>query len=83
MGLRRLRGRLDQLQGTANQRMLQADELMQLAQDLVLDISDGFGIKVVVDAARIRPLLNELLMGDSTEPLELPLLIKIDPSIDN
>lgn len=40
MGLRRLRGRLDQLQGNAN-------DTMQIAQDLLADLKDGVGVRVV------------------------------------
>jgi len=75
MGLRRLRGRLDQLQGNANFTLAEA-------QALIADLQDGFGLKIVVDAGKIRPLLNQLLVGNSEGPVELPLTIKIDPTID-
>jgi len=75
MGLGRLRGRLDQLQGEAN---LTLDD----ARDLLADFQDGFGLKLVVDAARLRPLLKELFMGSSVDQIELPIVLKIDPSVD-
>ena len=71
MGLRRLRGRLDQLQGQAN-------NTMGLVQDLVADLQDGFGVTVSVDAHAVKKLM-EILLG---EPGDLPLKIKIDPTVD-
>ena len=71
MGFRRLRNRLDQLQGEANQ-------TMAVIQDLTADLQDGFGITITVDAHAIKTLFK-LLKG---EPGDLPLRIKIDPTVD-
>lgn len=71
MGFRRLRGRLDQLQGEANQ-------TMALIQDLTADLQDGFGVRVTLDAKAVEKLLR-ILRGEAGD---LPLTIKIDPSID-
>jgi hypothetical protein len=71
MGLRRLRGRLDQLQGEAN-------HTMGLAQDLIADLQDGFGVTITVDDDAVKKLMK-ILLGF---PGELPLRIKIDPKVD-
>jgi hypothetical protein len=72
MGLRRLRGRLDQVQGEAN-------ETMALAQALLADLADGFGVTVTVDAGAVKTLTDMLLAG---KECKLPLRITIDPEID-
>ena len=72
MGLRRLRGRLDQLQGEANQ-------TMGLAQDLIADLQDGFGVRVSLDADAIKKLFAAFT---SKEGCDLPFTIKVDPTID-
>ena len=73
MGLRRLRNRLDQLQGEANQ-------TMALAQDLIADLQDGFGVTVELDENAAKTLAMMLLKGKAGK---LPLTIKIDPKIDS
>jgi len=72
MGLRRLRGRLDQVQGEAN-------ETMALAQALMADLADGFGVTVTVDAGAVKTLTDMFLAG---KECKLPLRITIDPSVD-
>ena len=71
MGFRRLRGRLDQLQGEANY-------TMQVAQDLIADMQDGFGVTIHLDEHAIKAMFK-LLKGEAGD---LPLTIKIDPSMD-
>lgn len=71
MGLRRLRARLDQLQGNAN-------NTMGLAQDLIADLKDGVGVTISVDEKAVLKLLA-ILAG---KPGELPIKITIDPSVD-
>ena len=71
MGLRRLRGRLDQLQGNAN-------FTMKMAQDLLEDLQDGFGVSVEIDEKAVQRLLG-ILSGKAGT---LPLKIKISPEID-
>ena len=78
MSLRRLRGRLDQLQGKSNQTLNQAQELIALGEALVDDLADGLGITVNVDAHAAKTLVD-LLMGN---PGKLPLSVQIDPSVD-
>jgi hypothetical protein len=75
MGLRRLRGRLDQVQGEAN-------ETMALAQDLLADLKDGFGITASIDAVKLQSLVKSLLVGNAIGTFELPITLKIDPSVD-
>ena len=72
MGLRRLRGRLDQLQGNAN-------HTMGLAQDLIADMQDGFGVRVSLDADAIKKLFAAFT---SKEGCDLPFTIKVDPTVD-
>ena len=64
MGLRRLRGRLDQLQGNANFTMAEA-------QALIEDVQDGIGIKLKLDKKFLDEL--ETLLKDT------PLLKMLDP----
>ena len=71
MGLRRLRGRLDQMQGNAN-------FTMAMAQDLIADLKDGFGVSIEIDAGAAQTLVG-LLMGKAGT---LPLKVKIDPEVD-
>jgi hypothetical protein len=75
MGLRRLRGRLDQLQGNANQ-------TMAWAQDLIADVTDGVGITVEVDTVAAAKIFNDILAGKLTGKVQLPLTVKIDPTVD-
>lgn len=46
MGLRRLRGRLDALQGDAHATMSEAQQLLRLAQILVEELTDGVDVTV-------------------------------------
>lgn len=71
MGFRRLRARLDQLQGNAN-------HTMDLAQDLIADLKDGVGVTISIDEGAVLKLLSIL----SGKPGELPIKIKIDPTVD-
>ena len=64
MGLRRLRNRLDQLQGSAN-------FTMQEARALLDDVGDGVGVKLVIDPVFLDKL-QEAFQGS-------PLLKMIDP----
>jgi hypothetical protein len=75
MGFLRLRGRLDQVQGRAN-------ETLGMAQDLIADLQDGFGVKVEFDLTKTAELLNHLMVGKLPGKFELPLTIKVDPTVD-
>ena len=72
MGLRRLRNRLDQLQGEANQ-------TMALAQDLISDLQDGFGVTIEMDENAAQALMD-VFTGKGRK---IPVTIKIDPKIDS
>ena len=72
MGLRRLRGRLDQLQGNANFTMAEA-------QALIADLQDGFGVTIEIDEGAAKTLMGILLGQAGT----LPVKVKIDPTVDN
>lgn len=72
MGLRRLRGRLDQLQGEANQ-------TMGLAQDLIADLQDGFGVRIAFDPKVFWDAWAKLRAG---EKFDLPISVRIDPKVD-
>ena len=78
MSLRRLRGRLDQLQSNANFTMAQAQELIAIGKALADDLADGVGVTVNVDAHAAQTLVS-LLMG---KPGKLPLSVQIDPAVD-
>ena len=73
MMFRRLRGRLNQVQGEANQ-------TMAIAQDLLRDLQDGFGVTITLDENAAKTLATMLLKGRAGK---LPLTIKIDPTVDN
>lgn len=73
MGLRRLRGRLDQLQGNAN-------ETLQMAKDLIDDLKDGVGITIHLNAGAAKTLASMLLKGHAGD---LPLTVTIDPTVDS
>lgn len=75
MGFRKLRGRLDQVQGNAN-------ETMALAQDLLADLKDGFGVRIVVDQEKATEIFLGLFNGTLAGPIELPLTIRIVPEED-
>lgn len=76
MGLRRLRGRLDQVQGEANL-------TLHMAQDLVADLADGFGVQVEIDTASLQSLITTLLTGGTLPgKVTFPLTIKIEPEVD-
>ena len=72
MGLRRLRGRLDQLQGAAN-------ITMEDVRALVADLQDGFGITLSVDTGAAKTLMDSFLAG---RECKIPLHITIDPGVD-
>jgi hypothetical protein len=72
MALRRLRARLDQVQGNAN-------HTMGLAQDLIADLQDGFGLTITLDDGAATKLFHAVTSGKACE---LPIRIKIDPTID-
>ena len=78
MGIRKLRGRLDQLQGKANLTMDDARELIGIAKDLVDDLTDGIGVTVHVDEGAAKTVLG-LVMGKAGD---LPLTVQIDPTFD-
>jgi hypothetical protein len=71
MGLRRLRGRLDQLQGEAN-------ATMGMAQALLAELQDGFGVEIEVAPHAGKQLL-ELLKGKGGT---LPVRIRVLPDED-
>ena len=75
MGLRRLRGRLDQVQGEAN-------DTMALAQALIADLQDGFGVSVEFDSVAASRIFHDLITGKLVGKVTLPLLIKVDPAVD-
>lgn len=72
MGLRRLRSRLDQLQGNAN-------NTMGLVQDLVADLQDGFGVTLHMEPHALAKLYKAIT---NEEGADLPLTIKVDPAVD-
>ena len=72
MGLRRLRGRLDQLQGNANFTMAEI-------QALVEDLQDGFGVEIDIDEGAATKLAQILLSGKAAT---LPFRVRIVPEID-
>ena len=69
---RRLRGRLDHMEGDA-------DRTMQLARDLIADLQDGFGVSIEIDAKAAQTIMG-LLMGRAGT---LPIRVKIDPTVDS
>ena len=71
MGLRRLRGRLDQLQGEAN-------FTMQMAQDLLADLQDGFGVEITMDIPNAQALMDIFTGKGSTVRFK----VKVDPRVD-
>lgn len=75
MGLRRLRGRLDQLQGKANWTMDDARALIAEASEFLKQLEDGVGITAVVDAGAARTLARLLLGKGGTVPIK----VVIDP----
>lgn len=72
MGLRRLRARLDQLQGNAN-------NTMGLVQDLVADLQDGFGVALHLEPHALKKLYAAFM---NEEGADLPITVKIDPAVD-
>jgi hypothetical protein len=72
MGLRRLRSRLDSIQGAASL-------TLQDARDLLADLQDGFGITVHIDADAAKNLMNLFMAG---KECKLPISIQIDPRVD-
>lgn len=79
MGLRRLRGRLDQLQGNANFTMAQAQELIALAKDLLDDLKDGIGISAQLEDNAARTLMGMVLKGRGGK---IPMTVEVDPTYD-
>jgi len=71
MGLRRLRNRLDQVQG-------EASFTMQMARDLIADLQDGFGVTIEMDENAAQALMD-VFTGKGRK---IPVTIKIDPSVD-
>ena len=71
MGLRRLRGRLDQLQGNANFTLAEA-------QALIDDLKDGFGVTIELDENAAQKLMD-VFTGKGRK---IPVTIKVDPTID-
>lgn len=69
---RRLRARLDQVQGEAN-------ETMALAQALIADFQDGFGITIHVEPHVLAKLYQAIR---NEEGADLPITIKVDPAVD-
>lgn len=72
MGLRRLRSRLNQLQGNAN-------DTMALAQDLIADLKDGVGLTIHLEPHALAKLYQAIT---NEEGADLPITIKIDPAVD-
>ncbi len=72
MGFRRLRGRLDQMQGRAN-------SVADLVTDLVLDLKDGFGIKIVRGEKSPVTAIWDFVRGVDKE---LDLFVLVDPKED-
>ena len=70
---RRLRNRLDHIEGDA-------DHTMAIARDLLADFQDGFGVTVEIDEDATKKLIALLFKGQAGS---LPLKIKIDPTIDS
>jgi hypothetical protein len=50
-----------------------------MAQDLLADLQDGFGVSVTVDAHAAKTLVDMILAGKACT---LPFHIKIDPTKD-
>ena len=75
MGLRRLRQRLDQVQGAANL-------TLQDARDLVEDLRDGFGVTLELDVDKAKEIFRMALVGGAAGKITLPLTVKIDPTVD-
>jgi len=72
MGLRRLRARLDGGEAKFH-------NTMDVIQDLVADLQDGFGVRVSLDADAIKKIFAAFT---SKEGCDLPFTIKVDPTID-
>ena len=77
MGVRRLRGGLDQLQKHANVTMFDAQEAIELAKATMADFKDGFGVKLV-NKGNLADIVG-FLMGRTSE---LPMFVVIDPQED-
>lgn len=78
MSMRRLRGRLDQLQGKSNQTLNQAQELIALGEAFLADVADGLGVTVHIDEGAAKTLMS-IMLGRAGK---LPLSVQIDPSVD-
>jgi hypothetical protein len=73
MMLRRLRARLDQMQGRAN-------DVADLARDLILDIQDGFSVEVVIDQDAAKKIVR--LAAGIDKGGKIPMRIIVDPRVD-
>jgi hypothetical protein len=71
MGLRRLRGRLDQLQGHANTTLGAADALIE-------ELRDGFAVEIEITPGA-GPQLLQLLRGHGGK---LPVKVRVIPEED-
>lgn len=72
MGLRRLRARLDGGEAKFH-------NTMDVIQDLVADLQDGFGITIHVEPHVLAKLYQAIR---NEEGADLPITIKIDPTVD-
>lgn len=67
MGVRRLRGRLDQLQGNAN-------ATLGMAQALLAELQDGFAVEIEITPDAGRQLLDILKGKGGTLPVRLRIV---------
>ena len=75
----RLRGRLDQIQGQASGTIANANDAVNMVKDLVDDLSDGVGVKFVIEPGAVQKFFDSVVNGKGGE---LPILIRIDPGVD-
>jgi len=76
---RRLRGRLNQLQGAANQTMSETRQLISLVDALVDDIQDGFAVNLVIPPGSVEAFVKDMIAGEGGK---LPIQIQVDPTVD-
>ena len=79
MGLRKLRGRLDQLQANANLTMAQAQALLEVGEALIEDLADGVGITVHIDEGAAKTIMG-IMLGKAGK---LPVQVQVDPTVDS
>lgn len=72
MGLRRLRARLDGGE-------VKFHNTMDVIQDLVADLQDGFGVTLHLEPHALKKL-DAAFMNE--EGADLPITVKIDPAVD-